>query len=166
MRFTVMAGAGLVLAALVGCGPVGVERVQGTAAPADGSTWSDAAPDSTTSRPRSSRSAPVIVPDDPADSLELVPREQGGPIWAVVHAVSDKGPEDPKLDGGPGEDGPLDVDVDCDRGARNGLRLRSEKDYWYAAEYVSTQQAAFRYKQRYDLKLVGIVRVDPIKGCR
>ncbi|HEV2087089.1 MAG TPA: hypothetical protein VGR21_02135 [Cryptosporangiaceae bacterium] len=107
-------------------------------------------------------------PGDPGfDPIEAAPREQGGSVWAVALAVSDEGPNDPKLAVHPAENfSPAILDVDCDRGSRTGLHLRPEKEYWYAVIYFYSQETAFKFKELYDLKVVGVVKDEPIKDCR
>ncbi|HEV2087090.1 MAG TPA: hypothetical protein VGR21_02140 [Cryptosporangiaceae bacterium] len=145
--------AGIALAALTACGSGQPTHVPGTAAPVGALT------------PTASSSVAGRTP-----GTAPVSREQGGPLWAVALAVSNQSADDPKLlatvDAFAAHGTVRIVSVECDLGIRSGLNLRPERSYWYAALYFESEDAAFAFKTGNQLKVVGVVRVVPTKGCR
>jgi len=158
----------LAVAVLAGCGsdatrPTTGETttagptLSGTTSPATDDTASPTTPATTTPEPTKERTAPEPT---------RVPRERGGSLWAVAIEISDKQDfNDPKLIKAADRHNGYLVGVNCDKGAREGLKLRPGKVYWYVTVYFATQDEAFAYKKKYaGDDVIGVVKVEPLTG--
>lgn len=92
-------------------------------------------------------------------------RERGGALWAVVLEITDQAEPDSDMVRIADQHSAYIVNPSCDDGAREGLRLRPEKDYWYVVVYLPSQELGFAYKKRYAPGgVIGVVNVTPALG--